>query len=70
MPTFNPMQMIVNQIKGRIGNNNPMLNNVIGMAEKNDVSGLENFARNLAKEKGIDVEQYYNQALQMFGMTK
>ena len=67
---FNPMNMIVNQIRQRVGNKNPMMNNVINMAEKNDVSGLEQFARNLAKEKGVNIDDYYNQACQMFGVNK
>lgn len=66
---FNPMNMIVNQIRQRVGNKNPMMNNVINMAEKNDVSGLKQFAENLAKEKGVDINDYYNQACQMFGMN-
>jgi hypothetical protein len=70
MPTFNPMQMIINRIQQQIGGNNPLASNVIGMAQRNDVGGLEQFARNIAKEKGVDVDQYYKQALQMFGMTK
>ena len=69
MPTFNPMNMIINKIQQRMGMNNPVINNVIGMAQKNDVNGLEQFARNLAKEKGINVDDYYNQACQMFGMN-
>lgn len=67
---FNPMNMIVNQIRQRVGNKNPMMNNVISMAEKNDVGGLEQFARNLAKEKGVNIDDYYNQACQMFGINK
>ena len=67
---FNPMNMIVNRIKQRIGNNNPMMNNVIQMAQNNDVNGLKQFAENVAKEKGVDVNSYYNQAMQMFGMNK
>lgn len=70
MPTFNPMQMIINRITQRMGNNNPMMNNVIGMAQKNDVKGLEEFARNMAKEKGVNVDEYYSQALQILGINK
>lgn len=70
MMTFNPMNMIVNRLKQRMGNNNPMVNNIIGMAQNNDVNGLEQFARNLAKEKGVNIDDYYNQAMQMFGMEK
>ena len=67
---FNPMQVVVNNLQKKFGNSNPMISNVIGMAQNNDVKGLEQFARNLAKEKGINVDEYYNQALGMFGMTK
>lgn len=67
---FNPMQMVVNNLQRKFGNSNPMISNVIGMAQNNDVKGLEQFARNLAKEKGIDIEEYYQQALNMFGITK
>lgn len=67
---FNPMQMIVNKLTQSFGNSNPMMNNVIGMAQKNDVKGLEEFARNLAKEKGVNIDDYYKQAMDMFGMTK
>lgn len=70
MPTFNPMNMIINRIQQRMGMNNPMINNIVGMAQKNDVNGLEQFARNLAKEKGVNIDDYYNQALQMFGANK
>ena len=66
---FNPMNMIVSRLKQRMGNN-PMVNNVISMAQKNDVGGLEQFARNLAKEKGVNIDDYYNQACQMFGVNK
>ena len=70
MMTFNPMNMIVNRLKQRMGTNNPMMNNIIGMAQNNDVNGLEQFARNLAKEKGVNIDDYYNQAMQMFGIEK
>lgn len=66
---FNPMNMIVNKLKQRMGNNNPMMNNVIQMAQNNNVNGLEQFARNLAKEKGVDIDDYYNQACQMLGVS-
>lgn len=69
MSSFNPMNMIVNRLRGSMGNN-PMLNNVVDMAQKNDVNGLEQLARNIGREKGIDVDAYYKQAMQMFGASK
>lgn len=69
MPNFNPMQVIINRLQKNVGNN-PMMGNVIQMAQSNDINGLEQFARNIGKEKGINVDEYYNYAMQMFGMTK
>lgn len=40
-------------------NNNPMLNNLVGMAEKGDKQGIENFARNFFKEQGKDFDKEY-----------
>lgn len=36
--------------------NNPMLKNLIDMAEKGDNQSVENFARNLLKERGLDLD--------------
>ena len=69
MPNFNPMQILINQIKNNLGVN-PMTQNIINLAQKNDVSGLEQIARNLGKEKGVDVDKLYNQTLERFGFTK
>ena len=67
MPNFNPMQMLINQITNNLGLN-PMTKNVIDMAKKNDVSGLEQFARNLGKEKGADVDALYKQVCEKMGV--
>jgi hypothetical protein len=40
-----------------VGNNNPMFNNLIQMAEKGDNKGVETFARNVLKERGIDYDK-------------
>ena len=53
----NPKQFVMNYVKQ---NNNPMMNNLIQMAEKNDTQGLENFARNLYKEQGKDFDKEFN----------
>ena len=36
-----------------------MLNNLIQMAQKGDTKGVENFARNLCKEKGQDFDKEF-----------
>ena len=44
---------IVKQLAG----NNPMLGNLIHMAEKGDNQGIENFARNVLKERGMNLDE-------------
>ena len=36
---------------------NPMLNNAVQMYRENNSAGLEQLARNLAKEKGVDINE-------------
>ena len=43
-----------------MGINNPILNNVMGMAQKGDTQGVENFARNICKQKGLDFDTEFN----------
>ena len=50
----NPKEFVINFAKQ---NSNPMMNNLIQMAEKGDTQGLENFARNMFKEQGQDFDQ-------------
>lgn len=46
---------IVKQLAG----GNPMINNLINMAEKGDNQGVENFARNVLKERGLDYDEEF-----------
>lgn len=54
----NPQQLIMNILKQN-GNNNPILNNAINMAQNGNVSGLEMVARNLAAQKGLDFDKEF-----------
>ena len=63
----NPQQMLMNVMRQNAGNN-PVLQNALNMAERNDMKGIENLARNLCKEKGVDPAQAFNQAKNMMGM--
>lgn len=58
----NPQQMIMNMI----GNNNPMVNNLMKMAQNGDQQGVENFARNVCKEKGIDFDKDFSEFMKNF----
>lgn len=54
----NPQEFVNNYMKQ---NSNPILNNLIGMAQKNDVKGIETFARNFFKSQGQDYDQIMSQ---------
>lgn len=51
----NPKNMVLQMLKSQSGNN-PVMSNVFNMVKNGDEKGLETLARNLAKEKGIDVD--------------
>lgn len=53
----NNPQSIINKIIAQ--NSNPVINNLIKMAQKGDVKGVENFARNLFKEKGRNFDKEF-----------
>ena len=59
----NPKQAVINMIKS---NNNPMLKNLVEMAEKGDTKGVENFARNFYAQQGKDFDQEFNNFKSMF----
>lgn len=63
MGNINPKNMVMNMLKG---NTNPIFANLIEMANKNDVKGLENFARNYMKEQGKDFDKEFNDFKSMF----
>ena len=47
-------------ILSKLNVNNPILNNVINMAQKGDSKGVETFARNICKQKGLDFDTEFN----------
>lgn len=68
---MNPMQLMqamrnpqafMNQIMGNQQMmNNPMIKNTVNMAQKGDAKGIEQMARNLCKEKGLNADEVFNQ---------
>lgn len=43
-------------ILSKMNISNPMLNNVITMAQNGDTKGVETFARNICQQKGMDFD--------------
>lgn len=61
-------QQFIQQI---IGNNqfmsNPMMKNTMQMAQQGNTQGIEQMARNLCKEKGLNADDVFNQIKSRFG---
>ena len=67
---MNPIQILQNFItKGlspqkiveQMASSNPMMANLIKMANSGNTSGVENFARNMFKEKGRDFDKEFSE---------
>ena len=67
---MNPMQMLQNfltkglspqKIVEQMAGNNPMMANLIKMANAGDTDGIEKVARNMFKEKGRDFDKEFSE---------
>lgn len=47
-------------------NNNPLLQNVVKMANNGDTEGVENFARNIFKNQGRDFDKEFSEFMKNF----
>ena len=68
MNNTNPQAFIQQIMNNPMAMKNPMVQNVIGMMQKNDTKGLEEMARNLYKEKGLDIDETMQKIKSQFGM--
>lgn len=65
---MNPLEAIKNMLSGMTpeqyvmnlakSNTNPVLSNLIQMAQKGDTKGVEQFAKNLFREQGKDFDNF------------
>lgn len=58
-----PKEAVISMIKS---NNNPMIKNLVEMAEKGNTEGIENFARNIFKEQGRDFDKEFGEFTKNF----
>ena len=79
MPGFNPMQIIqairqgqnpqqitMNIVKQRMGNT-PIGQNLIKLAENNQTQEIEQIARNICQQRGVDFDKEFTAFKSMFG---
>lgn len=62
----NPQQLMMNILQQRGANNNPILQNALGMAQNNNIAGLEALARNLAAQRGLNYDEALTQFMSNF----
>ncbi len=63
---MNPMQVVNQLVTSPWLKNNPMASNVMKMIQSGDIKGIEQFGRNIAKERGLDFDQQFNEFKQRF----
>lgn len=59
----NPKDMAMKMLKN---NTNPIFANLTQMMEKGDNKGIEQFARNICKEKNIDFDKQFGEFMNNF----
>lgn len=64
----NPEQLMIDILEGE-ASQNPIVGNLLTMAKDNRTADIERFARNLAKEQGIDFDKEFSRfKKQYFGL--
>ena len=61
----NPQQLVQKAMLMN-NNNNPMISNLISMAQSGNSQGIEQFARNYCKERNIDFDKEFNSFMSNF----
>ena len=61
----NPQQLIMSFLQQQ---NNPMANNLLQMAQNGNTSGIEQIARNICAQKGLDFDKEFNSFNQQIGI--
>ena len=64
----NPQQFLQQITENNQMMQNPMIKNAVQMAKNGDKKGIEQLARNLCKENGINADDMFNQMKNKFGM--
>lgn len=63
----NPQQLVMNLLQQRMGNT-PMGQNLLTMAKNNDEKGIEQVARNLCAQRGLDFDTEFAKFKQQLGL--
>lgn len=62
----NPQEFLMNELIGK-NNNNPAFNQLVKMAQEGNIQGVENFARDVFKQKGLDFDKEFSNFMNKLG---
>ena len=63
----NPQQLMLNLLQQKMGNT-PMGQNLLTMAQNNDAKGIEQVARNLCAQRGLNFDTEFAKFKQQLGL--
>ena len=61
----NPQQLMMSFLQQQ---NNPMANNLLQMAQNGNINGIEQIARNMCAQKGLDFDKEFSSFKQQLGI--
>ena len=64
----NPEQLSLSMLEQQASNSNPLLSNLILLAKEGKGKDIEQIARNIVNEKGLDFDVEFNKFKQQFGI--
>ena len=64
----NPQQMVLSMLEQNANQGNAVAANLMQLARQGNTREIEQIARNIAKEKGVDFDKEFNSFKQMFGL--
>lgn len=67
MRSGNPQQFLMNMLS-QIGGGNPMIANLLNLAQHNDTAGIEQIARNICNERGVNFDKEFADFKKQIGL--
>ena len=67
----NPQQLMLQILERGVAEGNPLMGNLLNLAKQNRTADIEQVARNICAERGVDFDKEFNSFKEgLFGTTK
>ena len=67
----NPQQVMLSVLERGVAEGNPLMSNLLNLAKQNRTADIEQIARNICAERGVDFDKEFNSFKEgLFGTTK